>query len=264
MLSTLLSALQRACRASARWVAAAICAMTVGASPAPAAADSAADSMVGRLVLVEFFTAQGCDPCRPTSHSLAQLASARDILLLTFSVDHWDYLGWRDTHAKPEFTLRQRAYAAAMGIRGLTTPQVVVNGARAESGAASSRVRDVIARTPGARPITLRVIPGVNDIISITIGRGPLRSPQADVWLVSYNPTPTAITPERGEAAGVSVVQHNVVTDLEKIGAWAGRPKRFDARCASACAIIVQEPNGGAVLAIADHRADNARMAQRP
>jgi hypothetical protein len=49
-------------------------------------------------VLVEFFTAQGCDPCRPTSHSLAQLASARDILLLTFSVDHWDYLGWRDTH----------------------------------------------------------------------------------------------------------------------------------------------------------------------
>lgn len=242
------------------WVAAAACALAIGVSPSPAAAEPA----VNRPVLVEFFTAQGCDSCRPASHSLAHLAGDRNVLLLTFSVDHWDYLGWRDTHAKPEFSARQRAYARAMGIRGLTTPQVVVNGARAESGAASARVREVIARTPAPRPTSLQVTPLSGQTLSIVIGQGPLRSRSADVWMATYDPSPSAVTPARGEAAGVSVVQHNVVTSLRRLGDWNGRAARFEAACTAACAIIVQEPNGGVVLAVADYRASQTRLAQRP
>ena len=42
------------------------------------------------------------------------------MLALTFSVDYWDYLGWADTFAKPEFAERQKAYVAqAVAARAL-------------------------------------------------------------------------------------------------------------------------------------------------
>ena len=51
-----------------------------------------------------------------------------DVLALSFAVDYWDRLGWKDTFARPASTARQYAYARAMGRDGVYTPQVVVNG----------------------------------------------------------------------------------------------------------------------------------------
>ena len=47
---------------------------------------------------------------------------------VAFHVDYWDHLGWRDRFAKPEFTSRQRHYAAAWGGDSVYTPSFVVNG----------------------------------------------------------------------------------------------------------------------------------------
>jgi hypothetical protein len=205
----------------------------------------------GGLALVELYTAQGCDTCRSANLSLAALADHPELIVLTFPVSHWDYLGWRDTFARPEFADRQRAYASALGVRGLTTPQIVINGARAESGAASTRVRELIAATPGARraPLQLRVAaPG---IVEINLGVGPRRPIAADIWLALFEPRPAAVTPVRGENAGAPVLQRNVVRELHLVGAWSGRPFRLETACAPACAVIVQERGGGAVLAAA-------------
>ena len=49
---------------------------------------------------------------RPTRCS-AKLAARNDVLALSFSVDYWDYLGWKDTLANPKFTERQKAYKSA-------------------------------------------------------------------------------------------------------------------------------------------------------
>lgn len=47
---------------------------------------------------------------------------------MAFHVDYWDYIGWRDTFAKPEYSRRQRLYLAENGIRSVYTPGLVVNG----------------------------------------------------------------------------------------------------------------------------------------
>ena len=47
---------------------------------------------------------------------------------LAFHVDYWDYLGWRDPFADPQFSRRQRAYGAAFKQRSTYTPQMIVNG----------------------------------------------------------------------------------------------------------------------------------------
>ena len=79
-------------------------------------------------VVVELFTAQGCSSCVGSNQIISDLADDARVLPLTFGVDYWDYLGWTDTFAKPEFTARQRAYMAAFGLREIYTPQLVVDG----------------------------------------------------------------------------------------------------------------------------------------
>jgi hypothetical protein len=68
-------------------------------------------------VVVELYTAQGCASCGAANAFVAKLSERPGVLPLTFPVDYWDYLGWPDTFAKPEFAARQRAYVGPMSLR---------------------------------------------------------------------------------------------------------------------------------------------------
>jgi len=50
------------------------------------------------------------------------------MLVLTYGVTYWDYLGWTDTFGDPEFTKRQREYRDAFGAPNIYTPQIVLGG----------------------------------------------------------------------------------------------------------------------------------------
>ena len=80
-------------------------------------------------MVVELFTSQGCTQCPRANRLAGMFAREDDVLALTFPVGIWDYLGWRDTFARPEFSERQRAYSRTMRVRGRFTPQLVFNGA---------------------------------------------------------------------------------------------------------------------------------------
>ena len=58
-------------------------------------------------VVVELFTAQGCSGCPDANRTLEAVANAPGVIALTYGVGYWDYLGWSDTFAKPEFAARQ-------------------------------------------------------------------------------------------------------------------------------------------------------------
>ncbi|MBZ0167242.1 MAG: DUF1223 domain-containing protein, partial [Candidatus Omnitrophica bacterium] len=85
------------------------------------------------FALVELFTSQGCSSC-PTADEylkeLTTLAREKNIRLFTlgFHVDYWDYLGWRDPYASPQFTARQQRYAQVLRASTIYTPQMIVNG----------------------------------------------------------------------------------------------------------------------------------------
>ena len=49
-------------------------------------------------------------------------------MALSYHVDYWDYLGWRDTLGGAEFSQRQYDYAKSRGDRNVYTPQMIING----------------------------------------------------------------------------------------------------------------------------------------
>lgn len=98
----------------------------------------------GPPVVVELFTAQGCGGCIEANAAVEKAAAQPGVIALTYGVDYWDYLGWTDTFARPEFVQRQRAYRAALRQRGVSTPQVVIDGRRQVSGARSVELETAI------------------------------------------------------------------------------------------------------------------------
>src|SRR5271170_1584198 len=81
-----------------------------------------------RPAVVELFTSEGCSSCPPAETYVGELAQRPGVLALSFHVDYWDDLGWRDRFGIPEATPRQRAYARAMSLSSVYTPQVVIDG----------------------------------------------------------------------------------------------------------------------------------------
>lgn len=198
-------------------------------------------------VLVELFTSQGCSSCPPANKILGELAEDPKIVALTFPVTYWDYLGWRDTLAKDEFTLRQRDYARAMGLRHVYTPQLIVQGQKHTNGAHPSRVRDALAKAPRRPQPSLRVVVR-GGVATIDLGIDARRTQTADVWVAQFQPGAVDVSVLRGENSGRRVAHFNVVTSLATLGGWSGAPARFNAACSPACAVVVQERTNGAVI----------------
>lgn len=204
--------------------------------------------------VAELYTSQGCIQCPRANRLLGMFAREDDVLALTFPVGIWDYLGWHDTFARPEFTERQRAYSRTMRVRGRFTPQLIVNGARQLSASDWDEARAVLdeQRQSGltAGPeITLTQVRGGR--VRATIGGGPAHA-GADVWMVAYDPGPLTVAITSGINRNRYVSHYNLVDWIERVGGWTGQPVWFErARCQPLCAVIVQEPNGGRVIAAA-------------
>ena len=71
---------------------------------------------------IELFTSQGCSSCPPADAELGKLARRPDIVALSFHVDYWDYIGWKDRFAtqgdhRAAAHLRPHAEASATSTR---------------------------------------------------------------------------------------------------------------------------------------------------
>ncbi|MCT8972297.1 DUF1223 domain-containing protein [Microbaculum marinisediminis] len=207
-----------------------------------------------RLDVVELFTSQGCSSCPPADAVLGEMADRGDVLALSFNVDYWDYLGWKDTLASPDFTKRQKAYAHARGDRAVYTPQAVVNGMMHAVGSDRTDLRNAMQSTGDrldtkAVDLALRRDGGAM-VIETGKARGLLSRPKpATLWLVVFDDEKT-VKIERGENRGKTVTYSNVVRRIEPIGKWTGDaatltvplPADGDAKCA----VILQEGDGAA------------------
>jgi hypothetical protein len=213
---------------------------------------AASGAVASPLAVVELFTSQACSSCPPADAALRDLARRTDVIALTMPVDYWDYLGWRDTLAKPAFTARQRAYAATRGDRQVFTPQVVVNGKGACIGSDAAALEQLIqAGRPG---------PDVAVALSESAGRvavdiagatnGAPRGHTGEVWVVSVAKA-REVAIERGENRGKSITYANVARGITRIGEWRGAPLRLEVPLATAkgdgdgYVVLLQAPDGG-------------------
>ena len=198
--------------------------LCLASSAGSALAKERSSSEHGRPVVVELFTSQGCGACTKANALIADQADRKDVLALTFPVDYWDYLGWKDTFAKSEFSARQRAYMRAAGQREVYTPQVVVDGAPLAD-------RSAVDKAPELIRAALKAAPPEPEIQlshgQAAVGSGPAPKGGADVWLVRYLAQPQETEVKDGENRGVTVVYRNVAVGLQRLGTWNGRPRVY-------------------------------------
>jgi hypothetical protein len=219
---------------------------------------SAADAASPKAV-VELFTSQGCSSCKAADDYFGELAARSDVVALSFHVDYWDYLGWRDTLGLPESTLRQKQYAEVHGSRRIYTPQMTINGSTDLVGSDRAGVDAAIAAGSLSVPVSMRRGPGT---VEIEVGEKtvPGRRPTTIRLVLFASEAEVAIA--RGENAGSTISYYNVVRAIRPIGMWDGQPVKVTLPEAElmghgvdGCAVIVQEdlPNGpGAIIGAAN------------
>ena len=208
-------------------------------------------------VVVELFTSQGCNSCPPADAYLGELAQRKDVLALSFHVDYWDYIGWKDRYGDPAFTARQRAYARTMGDGMVYTPQIVVGGASDAVGSNRGTVEWAIKDSKTR--LKMQQLKVERDPAS---GEVVLQLPEADLpvpatlWLVTYQYRNEDAV-KAGENSGRKLVSFNTVRSLQKVGVWSGQAAtlplnlspKVKANNPDGCAIIANLADYGPVIA---------------
>jgi hypothetical protein len=183
-------------------------------------------------------------------------------VVVTLPVDYWDYLGWRDTLARPRHTARQRGYASVRGDRKVYTPQAVVNGLAHALGSDRNAIESAIARTRGEMSV-LSVQVGLamrDDHLAVDIKPKKEGEAVAEVWLLALaRSLPVAV--KGGENKGKTLDYKNVALRWVNLGVWTGGMQRWTVRYPEFLApeidevvVIVQaggSENPGAVLGAA-------------
>lgn len=192
-------------------------------------------------VLIELFASKNCRSCPAAYKAMDDLEAGRsDVLVLTWPVDYWDYLGSKEKMALPESKDRQRGYVERFSLRGPYTPQAVFNGAEQAPGNKASRVDAAISRTAALPASGVRLIRKADGRVSLK-GEVP---DLTDLWWITY------LTDEDNETR-----MPNPVTSARQIGPWLGGRADIELpACISGCMLIVQEAGFGPVLAVMDVR----------
>ncbi len=172
--------------------------------------------------VIELFTSQGCSSCPPADKLAAELAQNPNLIVLSFPVDYWDNLGWKDTLAKHVFTERQQAYALERGDKQVYTPQVVVNGMNHAVGSERS---DITKLAQSNNPsVALKIIHARDGhILQVPAFKGG----SGTVILLPITRS-KSVNIGRGENHGHIVTYTNVVRGIIKLGDWKGEATSFN------------------------------------
>ena len=85
-----------------------------------------------QVALIELYTSQGCSSCPPADKWLNSLQDEpglwTEFVPVAFHVDYWDYLGWKDSFSKSEYSNRQRLHRKQGNVGVVYTPGFFLNG----------------------------------------------------------------------------------------------------------------------------------------
>jgi hypothetical protein len=186
-------------------------------------------------VLLELFTSEGCSSCPPAEDWLAKIPekfNQEQVITLAWHVDYWDYPGWKDEFANPQFSLRQRERVRASGSNNVYTPQLMING---QTRFWTEQPKDLIRQQ-----LTLMTHPSLQ-----------LRAQQQNdgQWLLSVN---TATLPDNTLLRAVLLgdTSKRKITGGENAGRWLSHP--------SPVLAYAMRVNGSAILNPGNYKAVRA------
>lgn len=175
------------------------------------------------VAVVELFTSQGCSSCPSADRLLRQtidaaVAKNQRVFGLSFHVDYWDRLGWKDPFSSPQATERQRHYVRQMRLNSLYTPQAVVNGQQEFVGSSTSRMQTSLSAAL-ARPATVRIEaePTGGSGATVTLSYRLVGQTEGAVLLAALISKKGDNEVPRGENAGTRLSAVNAVRAFQSI-----------------------------------------------
>jgi len=174
------------------------------------------------FALIELYTSQGCSSCPPADQYLSKIVkdealNKKNVIALSFHVDYWNRLGWKDPYSSASNTQRQYTYSKALKSQSVYTPQMVVNGQMGFVGSnrkvGALAIKQALAQVP-TKFIDVRKVDSSGDKITVeykVIGDGI-----ADMVLnLAIAEKSISSKVDRGENRGRTLIHDNVVRVFE-------------------------------------------------
>ncbi len=203
---------------------------------------------------IELFTSQGCSSCPPADHLLGTLARRPDIVALSYHVDYWDYIGWKDRFATAATTARQRTYASVLKQRYVYTPEMVVDGIAHDPGVTANPIEALLAQAARRSPrrATPTLLCPSGGPLTIKLAPFKLVNVPADIVFAVYDrrrSTPV----HAGENDGRTIENFNVVRHFEVLSRWDGSAAQWTVPADhftpdQGLAVLVQSADQGPIL----------------
>ncbi|MCH5598910.1 DUF1223 domain-containing protein [Niabella ginsengisoli] len=169
------------------------------------------------IAVLELFTSQGCSSCPPADRLLKQVIEQAEVkelnvYALSFHVDYWNRLGWKDPFSKKEYSERQADYVRFMRLRSAYTPQLIVNGKRefvgSDGGALSKALSEALAEKATVNFTAFSVKKKDDKILAEYKLEGDFKNTVIHLALISSTEVTTV---KRGENGGRTLENENVV-----------------------------------------------------
>merc|ERR1711974_381951 len=125
-----------------------------------------------QVVLLELFTSQGCSSCPSADRLLDKtLANHKNVIGLSYHVDYWNYMGWKDPFSSKVYSNYQRAYGSKFKSSSIYTPQLVVNGSSHFTGSDALKLNRKLNEESNyvSNAITFKSVESVNGSINLSL-----------------------------------------------------------------------------------------------
>lgn len=167
--------------------------------------------------VVELYTSEGCSSCPPADKWISKLRHEPHAVVLSFHVDYWDYLGWRDRFAQPRFSQRQREQLQVNSARNPYTPQVVINGVDAPRWYGQP-AKSILNAPPKASVVSLTMHKEGDLYTATVLGLSSAPAQLAAYWAVTEGPQKTSV--KAGENRGEVLSHDFIVRDFQAVNTW--------------------------------------------
>jgi len=210
-----------------------------------------------RLTVVELFTSQACPNCPPAHEVALDVAEMPGVLMLSWAVDYWNFMGWQDTFAKAAHTERQRTYNNYLGEPGVYTPEIVIDGQVDVIGSRRDEVlREIAAARAQPDPYHRVKLTEDGSFCIVDLFEAEVTAP-VTVRAVWYSERED-VSIGSGSNRGRTISYVNVVRESRSLGEWNGSQRTIkipldeaDEHDATHLAVLLEDSRSGAILGAA-------------
>lgn len=178
--------------------------------------NSTSNTRTDQVVLLELFTSQGCSSCPSADRLLDKtLANHKNVIGLSYHVDYWNYIGWKDPFSSKVYSNYQRAYGSKFKSSSIYTPQLVVNGSSHFTGSDALKLNRKLneERNYVSNAITFKSVETVNGSINLSLETEALAELLTVVLVIKERETKIP----RGENRDRTLFNTNIVVAREVI-----------------------------------------------